>query len=224
MWVVLVWFILISTRSTTASASPHGKFPCAYADTVNITDGLRLKDGSYSYAGVLIPPELMAEYSFKVIDGVEYRAEKHLRGCVCLLKPCITFCCPPDLVFSAESWNCTKPKQERLISHVELSYANRSMAQVKINEHFVVRTELGCRNKFVDKKHDTFWQWDLHENGSLLRDGRLWSTDEYCFTPLEHKQAWELTPLNCERFQRGYRVWIYAICKCTQCPTHSTSY
>ncbi|EDW68795.1 probable G-protein coupled receptor Mth-like 9 [Drosophila virilis] len=218
MWAVLVWFAVIGTTTTTTatttttSAPAKGGFPCAYADTVNITDGLRLKDGSYSYAGVLVPPELVAEYSFKVIDGVEYRAPKHLRGCVCQLKPCITFCCPPDLVFNAQSWNCTKPAQARQISHVELSYSNRSVAQVKILEHFVVRTELGCRNKFVDTKHDTFWQWDLQANGSLLRDGRLWSTDEYCFTPLEHNKAWELTPLNCERFQRGYRVWIYAIC------------
>lgn len=46
--------------------------PCAYADTVNITDGLRLKDGSYSYAGLVIPPNKIAEYSFKVgPDGSE---------------------------------------------------------------------------------------------------------------------------------------------------------
>lgn len=43
--------------------------PCAYANTVNITDGLRLKDGSYSYAGLVIPPNMIAEYSFKVSSG-----------------------------------------------------------------------------------------------------------------------------------------------------------
>ncbi|KAH8380248.1 hypothetical protein KR009_009682, partial [Drosophila setifemur] len=187
--------------------------PCAYAATVNITDGLRLKDGSYSYAGVLVPPNLMAEYSFKVIDGVEYKTKKHLRGCVCLLKPCISFCCPPDLVFDSKHWNCSRPHQRRESTHVELTYGNRSVDQVRIIDRFVVRTELGCRNKFVDKKHDSFWEWDLFENGTLSRDNRIWSTDEYCFTPLEHKaEQWELTPLSCERFQTGYRVWIYAIC------------
>ncbi|ALC44064.1 mthl9, partial [Drosophila busckii] len=211
MWasLLIVGFMLSTgTKSETAS----GKFPCNFADTVNITDGLRLKDGSYSYAGVLVPPNLIAEYNFKVIDGVEYRAAKHLRGCVCLLKPCISMCCPGELVFNTESWNCSKPALSHQVAHIELTHSNRSVSQVKISDHFVVRTELGCRNKFVDKKHDSFWQWDLHENGSLARDERLWSTDEYCFTLLEHKKAWQLTPLNCERFQRGYRVWIYAIC------------
>ncbi|EDV95978.1 probable G-protein coupled receptor Mth-like 9 [Drosophila grimshawi] len=218
MFAMLVWLIIIATTITTIStettiAKAHGNFPCPYADTVNITDGLRLRDGSYSFAGVLVPAELTAEYNFKVIDGVEYKAARHLRGCVCQIKPCITFCCPPDLVFNAQRWNCTRPNQVRQITHIELSASgNRSVEQVKIMDHFVVRTELGCRNKFVDSNHDSFWQWDLHANGSLQRDDRLWSTDEYCFTPLEHNSAWELAPLNCERFQRGYRVWIYAIC------------
>lgn len=231
MWAQLVWITFIaaighgqvngaitttieSTSTTTPSTVSKGKFPCAFANTVNITDGLRLKDGSYSYAGLVVPPELIAEYNFKVIDGVEYRAKRHIRGCVCLLKPCISFCCRHDEVFDAVNCNCTKPHEPREITHIDVTHSgNGSVDHLKILDKFVVRNELGCRNKFIDKKHDTFWQWDLHENGSLWRENRLWSTDEYCFTPLEHKQVWQLTPLNCERFQRGYRVWIYAICR-----------
>ncbi|EDV38672.1 uncharacterized protein Dana_GF24877 [Drosophila ananassae] len=187
--------------------------PCAYANTVNITDGLRLKDGSYSYAGLVIPPNMIAEYSFKVIDGVQYRAKKHLRGCACLQKACISFCCPPDLVFDSKHWNCSQPHQIRESTHIELTYGNRSVENVRIKDRFLVRTELGCRNKFVDRKHESFWKWDLFENGSLFRENRVWSTDEYCFSPLEHKpEQWELAPISCERFQSGYRVWIYAIC------------
>ncbi|XP_017027853.1 probable G-protein coupled receptor Mth-like 9 [Drosophila kikkawai] len=213
-WIITIGLglvLCVGVRSLEIASMDH---PCAYADTVNITDGLRLKDGSYSYAGVVVPPHFMAEYGFKVIDGVEYRAKKHLRGCVCLLKPCISFCCPPDLVFDAKNWNCSRPHQIRESTHIELTYSNnKSVEQVRILDRFVVRTELGCRNKFVDKKHESFWQWDLFENGSLQRDNRLWTPDEYCFTPLEHKsEQWELAPLSCERFQTGYRVWIYAIC------------
>lgn len=228
MWAQLVWITFIaaighgravtieSTTSSTATSTANkgGKYPCAFANTVNITDGVRLRDGSYSYADLVIPADLIAEYNFKVIDGVEYHAPRHLRGCVCLLKPCITFCCHPDEIFDAQNWNCTRAKEPRLITHIDVTRGNNgSVDQVKIADKFIVRTELGCRNKFIDKKHDSFWQWDLYENGSLWRDNRLWSTDEYCFTLLEHNQAVQLTPLNCERFQRGYRVWIYAICK-----------
>ncbi|KAH8302397.1 hypothetical protein KR044_005929, partial [Drosophila immigrans] len=189
-------------------------FPCAYADTVNITDSQRLQDGSYAHDGVVVPAHLVAVYNFKVIDGVEYRTKKHVRGCVCLIKPCVTFCCPPGEHFNPKTANCTAPQQPRAASTlIELTHGAGNVSHVKIVEHFVVRTQLGCRNKFVDKKHDDFWAWHLFENGTLSRDGRLWSTDEYCFSALEHQPAaWELVPLNCERFQRGYRIWIYAIC------------
>ncbi|XP_030375414.1 probable G-protein coupled receptor Mth-like 9 [Scaptodrosophila lebanonensis] len=217
-FVVLLLMLVLLLIAGSATGR-DGRYPCNYADTVNITDGLRLKDGSYSYAGVVVPPELIAEYTFKVIDGVEYRAPKHLRGCVCLLKPCISFCCPNDLIFNVQHFNCTTPPESvnslptAQSTHIELSHPNNSTAKVvKIVDHFVIRTELGCRNKFVDKKHESFWQWDIFGNGTLRSEKRFWSTDEYCFTPLEHKQVWSLTPLNCERFQRGYRVWIYAIC------------
>lgn len=236
MWATLVGIIMLitinrattqttnttttTTTTTTSTTTRDGKYPCAYADTVNITDGLRLKDGSYSIGNVVVPPHLMAEYNFKVIDGVEYRTAKHLRGCVCLLKPCITFCCSSGQVFNPEHGNCTKTEPDRKITHIELTNSNRSVDHVRIIDKFVVRTELGCRNKLVDKKRDSFWQWDLYANGSLLRDDRLWSTDEYCFTAVENSKVWTLTPLNCERFQRGYRVWIYAICKSNPCQTY----
>ncbi|KAH8369639.1 hypothetical protein KR093_000404, partial [Drosophila rubida] len=188
--------------------------PCAFADTVNLTDSQRLKDGSYAHDGIVVPAHLIAVYNFKVIDGVEYRAPKHVRGCVCLLKPCVTFCCPQGQYFDATSGSCSVPEPPRPASTlIELTHGAQNISHVKIAQHFVVRTQLGCRNKYVDKKHDSFWQWNLYENGTLLRDGRAWNTDEYCFSPLEHQlAAWELVPLNCERFQRGYRIWIYAIC------------
>ncbi|KAH8274991.1 hypothetical protein KR018_008391, partial [Drosophila ironensis] len=210
IWICLAAYGAVGVAALEVATMDH---PCGYADTVNITDGLRLKDGSYSFAGIVIPPNLMAEYSFKVIDGVQYSAKKHLRGCACLLKPCISFCCPPNLVFDPKNWNCSRTQPVRESTHVELTHGDRSVEQVRIVDRFVVRTELGCRNKFVDRKHESFWKWDLFENGSLARDGRVWSTDEYCFSPLEHKpDQWELTPIGCERFQTGYRVWIYAIC------------
>ncbi|XP_062132703.1 probable G-protein coupled receptor Mth-like 9 [Drosophila sulfurigaster albostrigata] len=201
------------TQTNTSSTVP-AKYPCAFSDTVNVTDSQRLQDGSYAHEGIVIPAHLVAIYNFKVIDGVEYRAPKHVRGCICLIKPCITFCCPLGEHFNAKSGNCTAPLQPRPPSTlVELTDSAGNISHVKIIDQFVVRTQLGCRNKFVDKKHDSFWQWNLFENGTLLRDDRLWSTDEYCFSSLEHQPAaWELVPLNCERFQRGYRVWIYAIC------------
>ncbi|KAM7354844.1 methuselah-like 9 [Cochliomyia hominivorax] len=189
-------------------------YPCPYEQTVNITDGLRLKDGSYSFEGLVIPANLTAQYSFKVIDGIEYDAPTHLRGCACLLKPCITFCCPSNMHYDEVHQNCTLNAKESHSqhTHIEVTFKNGTIDVVNIKNAFIVRYEFGCKTKYIEKKKDEFWKWDLFENGTLKRGSKYYTTDEYCFTPLEHKKAWSLTPLTCERYQRGLKVWIYVIC------------
>ncbi|XP_059216036.1 probable G-protein coupled receptor Mth-like 9 [Stomoxys calcitrans] len=189
-------------------------FPCPFHQTINITDGLRLKDGSYSYEGLVIPANLTAEYKIKVIDGIEYSAPKHWRACACLLKPCVTFCCPPKMHFDERHQNCTPNLNEghSQHNHIEVTFSNGSVNAVNIKEAFIIRYELGCKNKMVERNMADFWKWDLFENGTLKRDNIYFTNDQYCFTPLEHKKSWSLTPLTCERFVRGFRVWIYAIC------------
>ncbi|XP_075161702.1 methuselah-like 9 isoform X2 [Haematobia irritans] len=97
-------------------------------------------------------------------------------------------------------------------THIEVTYPNGSVNAVSIKEKFIVRYEFGCKHKIVERTKANFWKWDLFENGTLKRDNIYFSNDQYCFTPLENKKTWSLTPLTCERYVRGFRVWIYAIC------------
>uniref|UniRef100_A0A1B0BKK1 Methuselah N-terminal domain-containing protein n=1 Tax=Glossina palpalis gambiensis TaxID=67801 RepID=A0A1B0BKK1_9MUSC len=196
-----------------AAAADH-KEPCNYSDTVNITDGLRLKDGSYSFEGLLISHNLTAAYNYKVVDGIQHSAPKHMRGCVCHLKSCITFCCPPKLHYNESLQNCSANEEHTYSRqmHIDVKFYTGIEDKVNINDKFIIRYEFGCKNKYVDLKNDRFWEWDLFENGTLQREGKLYSTDEYCFTPLQFKKVWTLMPLTCQRYQRGFRVWIYAIC------------
>lgn len=147
-----------------AAAADH-KEPCNYSDTVNITDGLRLKDGSYSFEGLLIPLNLTAAYSYKVVDGIQYRAPKHMRGCVCHLKSCITFCCPPKLHYNESLQNCSANEEHSYSRqmHIEVKFHTGIEDKVNINDKFIVRYEFGCKNKYVDLKNDRFWEWDLFE-------------------------------------------------------------
>ncbi|XP_061394959.1 probable G-protein coupled receptor Mth-like 9 [Musca vetustissima] len=209
-FISIVLFTFLQSLTTCAAKT----YPCPYSQTVNITDGLRLKDGSYSFEGLVIPANLTAEYKIKIIDGIEYSAAKHWRGCACLLKPCVTFCCPPKMHYDEKHQNCSLNEKDSHSqhSHIEVTFANGTTSAVNIKDTFIVRYEFGCKNKIIERKRNEFWKWDLFENGTLKRDGRTYSTDEYCFTPLENKKAWSLTPLTCERFKKGFRVWIYAIC------------
>ncbi|XP_054734392.1 probable G-protein coupled receptor Mth-like 9 isoform X1 [Anastrepha obliqua] len=194
-------------------------YPCLYTQTVNITEGLRLKDGSYSYEGLLIPANMTALYNFQVVDGILSTAPLHMRGCACRQRPCITFCCPPEQVFDELRHSCvlqapTLSAQQRSAqrAHIEVTAANGSVNVINVRDMFIISYETGCSRKYVDKDNELFWKWDLFANGSLSSLGRIWNTDEYCFTPLEHKKVWSLVPLTCERSAHGFRLWIYVIC------------
>uniref|UniRef100_A0A1A9WSB0 Methuselah N-terminal domain-containing protein n=1 Tax=Glossina brevipalpis TaxID=37001 RepID=A0A1A9WSB0_9MUSC len=156
------------------TAADH-KEPCKYADTVNITDSLRLKDGSYSFEGILIPVNLTASYNYKVIDGIQYSASKHMRGCVCLLKSCITFCCPPKLHYNESLQNCSPTEESSNFRHmhIEIKLHNGTEDKISIPDKFIVRYEFGCKNKYVDVKNDQFWEWDLLEDSCIKMDTYL---------------------------------------------------
>ncbi|XP_017487927.1 PREDICTED: probable G-protein coupled receptor Mth-like 9 isoform X1 [Rhagoletis zephyria] len=210
--------LLVCVQSLKA-ATPTPTYPCAYAQTVNISEGLRLKDGSYSYEGLLIPANMTALYTFQVVDGILSNAPPHMRGCVCRQRPCITFCCPPAKVFDELTQSCVSQasalsvqQQRPQHAHIEITAANGSVNIASIRDMFVMRYEIGCSRKYINEENEIFWKWDLFANGSLSSQGRIWDADQYCFTPLEHKKVWSLVPLTCERSARGFRLWIYVIC------------
>lgn len=77
--------------------------PCDFALTKNISDGEREPDGTWLHDGVRYPDFYYANYTY-VLDENRTRipVEVHVRGCICLLRHCLTGCCRPgELV----NWN-----------------------------------------------------------------------------------------------------------------------
>ncbi|XP_033161007.1 probable G-protein coupled receptor Mth-like 7 isoform X2 [Drosophila mauritiana] len=67
---------------------------CNYFDTVDISYIERQND-SYLYDDILIPASLTGYYEFMDFgDGFIRPVKKHLRACVCSVRPCIPICCP----------------------------------------------------------------------------------------------------------------------------------
>lgn len=70
---------------------------CDYFDTVDISAAQKLQNGSYLFEGLLVPAILTGEYDFRILpDDSKQKVARHIRGCVCKLKPCVRFCCPHD--------------------------------------------------------------------------------------------------------------------------------
>ncbi|KAI8040431.1 hypothetical protein M5D96_006374, partial [Drosophila gunungcola] len=77
---------------------------CNYADTVDISH-VPLTNGSYNYHGLQIPVHLTGIYDFEhLVGGNERRVKRHLRACVCKLRPCMRVCCPRNQI--SENGEC----------------------------------------------------------------------------------------------------------------------
>ncbi|KAH8338429.1 hypothetical protein KR059_003916 [Drosophila kikkawai] len=67
---------------------------CHFLETVNITSGQRLENGSFMYQGIEVPEYLTGQYDYiRTENGYKEFTNSHLRGCICHLKPCIWICC-----------------------------------------------------------------------------------------------------------------------------------
>ncbi|XP_043947536.1 probable G-protein coupled receptor Mth-like 3 [Drosophila biarmipes] len=118
---------------------------CDFYDTVNISSAEKLSNGSYLFEGLLIPTDLVDEYSFKVLaDGSKLNVGKHMRGCVCKLKPCIRFCCPFNYIMKDKK--CAREMSPtELESHnryVNVTLGNGTVAKRHYKEDLIVQSEV----------------------------------------------------------------------------------
>lgn len=74
--------------------------PCSVQDSINITDGIKYSNGDIKYEDILYTPNFYGIYKNEYINSTYTRyVEPHFRGCICLLKSCIKFCCPRGQAF-----------------------------------------------------------------------------------------------------------------------------
>lgn len=72
----------------------NGLFPCEYGDSINITGGTTLPDGSVLFDGIQYSKENFGTFQSIVNQTKLFAVNTHLRGCPCNIKPCLRLCCP----------------------------------------------------------------------------------------------------------------------------------
>ena len=242
MWSLLTISLLTFLAITQAQIS---KYPCAFIDTVNITGSYphelaneetdsAVAPGtpvniSYIYQWMIVPPELIAVYDFVIENGVRIPTEKHLRACVCKLKPCIRFCCHQGFYYDMQQRNCLAINSNEPFlnqNSVTIHYRNDTAATVSTSKHFLVHHGTPCDNMRLVLKDKRQVNWTLFENGTITYKNTLF-TKHYCYTALPERDKsesnvsvithWHWQPLACvpERlpFVLGVLEWTYAICK-----------
>ncbi|GAB0093375.1 Methuselah, N-terminal domain [Sergentomyia squamirostris] len=112
--VLLQW----SPVASQALVRDSPRVPCPFFDTVNITDGEHLSNGSILYDGIVYPPDLFGEYDYELVNQTtKYSVEPHLRGCICeIKKTCVKYCCPKNFAYRDGACSGPNPSNPILIN------------------------------------------------------------------------------------------------------------
>ncbi|XP_034133692.1 G-protein coupled receptor Mth isoform X1 [Drosophila guanche] len=167
--------------------------PCDFFDTVNVTGSQRLVNGSCLYQDLLIPSELMAEYTYTVLpDGTREPAETHLRGCVCKLRTCLRFCCHHSQLMG--NGQCSGSVDlTRLNPYVNVTLQNGTVFRGHFQKEFILQSDLPkpCNEMYSLNDREETDQYTVFENGSLLRsyDNVTMSKRDYCLQPEHFKEG-----------------------------------
>nr|XP_036217344.1 G-protein coupled receptor Mth2-like isoform X3 [Bactrocera oleae] len=206
-----VFYILLSIVHIhfTIAEIPH----CPFEDTVNITGSQILPNGSYNNEGLAVPPHLTGYYEYiELFGGKRDVVAKHLRGCVCQLKRCVKFCCHPraDIYRSTENLRveCDDQLNEELTysPYLNITLNNGNRIPMHVVNEFMVQQGLPCDLGYMLMPHlREEHQWELFENGSLLRvgDRLLISRRDYCLTAYPVGNRFVINPMNCDAGQKS---------------------
>ncbi|XP_012157164.1 probable G-protein coupled receptor Mth-like 8 [Ceratitis capitata] len=188
-----------------------------------------------------IPQEWIAAYDFIIRDGVRIQVERHLRACICKLKPCIRFCCAAGHYYDTLQRTCvaiasvidaivTNTTQLEHEQHQSALYAltgmdhhevavrggNGSTRLVRTADHFNVNIGVPCERMRYVQRDNQLVHWTLFENGTIAYRHHFFS-NYYCYTPHQvDNVTWEWQPLACVPkklpFVLDTKAWTYAIC------------
>ncbi|XP_067642827.1 probable G-protein coupled receptor Mth-like 8 isoform X2 [Eurosta solidaginis] len=182
-----------------------------------------------------IPAELIAAYNFVIKDGVRVTVNRHLRACICKLKPCISFCCDAGYyydtitkkcvslttVIDIDSVNGTKHNVAFELTgmdhhEVPVRRADGNTRLVQTVKHFNVRIGVPCERMRLVYRSSQLVHWSLFENGTIAHRNYIFPT-YYCYTPHQVDNiTWKWQPLACVPkklpFVLGTKEWTYAIC------------
>ncbi|XP_039230945.1 probable G-protein coupled receptor Mth-like 7 [Drosophila yakuba] len=158
---------------------------CSYFDTVDISNVERQND-SYLYDGIPIPASLTEDYDHKQFADLSTEpVKKHLRACVCKLRPCVRICCPAK--YTLANGKCGDGLQEELARLESYIYLKSSMnlstkTRVPLTEMAIIRDPfLSC-----DEMMHVTDEFAYVENGTLyISDEQYFEKHYYCLYPYQ---------------------------------------
>lgn len=161
---------LCAFTSSSSSSAQYADIPlasnetvfCDFNSTINISDGSLQIDKSWLHNGLHYGVGYYAKYDY-VLDEKENKipVSEHIRGCICLLRPCIHACCPPSQMTNNFTGDCVPDEFDELWWDVGLE--GEDLVRTEVSKTFQwIHRRPSCKDKhFLDPDMYTFDQWFL---------------------------------------------------------------
>lgn len=166
-FVLLHHFYAFSSQSSQFAdiyLASNETISCDYYSTINITDGSLQIDKSWLHDGLHYGIGLYAKYNYVLSeDGNKTFVPDHIRGCICLLKPCIYACCESHKMTDNFTGNCASEEFDQLWWDVGLEGEELERREVSKTFQWMYRRPT-CQDKhFLDPDQYDFDKWYLAE-------------------------------------------------------------
>lgn len=153
---------------------------CNYHESINITDGEKFENGDIKFNGLLFKKSEYQKFNYEIINNTRERIQSHIRGCVCLIKTCVRFCCPKGSNFIPE-YGCDD---------------NSSGPLIKENDWYdkfhVINGPPNCGEEGFYILEE-FEEWDFNDEGLIVVADQKYNRNLYCISRVNMT----LSPLIC---------------------------
>ncbi|XP_035786269.1 G-protein coupled receptor Mth2-like isoform X1 [Anopheles albimanus] len=163
--------------------SACNSLPCDFIDSVNITDGVRLANGSINHNGIVYSPTYYREIDYDYEDFATRKyVPPYIRGCLCAVRICVRLCCRDNEHLAI---GCTKADMVFPIRANVSVNATREMIDLRESPLYGFLHGKPCAQVYEllpqDSPHD---EWTIARNGSLIiEEGMLIPRNQYCLAP-----------------------------------------
>lgn len=142
---------------------------CDFYSTINVTNGSLQIDKSWLHNGLRYNLGLYGKYDYILSDDRnKILVPEHVRGCICLIKPCINACCEPSQMTDKETGNCVSENFNQLWWNVGTEGKNLVKTEVSKIFQWIHRRPT-CRDlHFLDPDEHNYDEWYLAEVSCYL--------------------------------------------------------
>ena len=160
--ILLAIFTLIGHLNFSIALSDQ---PCEYHNTVDLSNIPKFGNGSYLYEGVLIPSHLVGVYNYYMDNLTERKStDPHVRGCLCLVKTCMKWCCA--LTENLKSGSChLTPSNATVLSELNITTSANQHQTVDATEFFGPQPKFKpCARMYsLDPAKYAYDEWELFQ-------------------------------------------------------------